>query len=148
MTAIFQTISGDWLQNECKISPCIDTSELGWFGVRVRAKHSVVSSVKNHQKCYTGNVFRIMIELSSALETPRLKRKLGIRSHTAVRQKKKKKKKPSQKRQKQEKKTKKNKRSRRRISLTITQRESFKMSKSFPSKNTKHNRERRRTNIL
>ena len=91
MTAIFQTISGDWLQNECKISPCIDTSELGWFGVRVRAKHSVVSSVKNHQKCYTGNVFRIMIELSSALETPRLKRKLGIRSHTAVRQKKKKK---------------------------------------------------------
>ena len=31
-----------------------------------------------------------MIELSSALETPRLKRKLGIRSHTAVRQKKKK----------------------------------------------------------
>lgn len=32
-----------------------------------------------------------MIELSSALETPRLKRKLGIRSHTAVRQKKKKK---------------------------------------------------------
>ena len=90
MTAIFQTISGDWLQNECKISPCIDTSELGWFGVRVRAKHSVVSSVKNHQKCYTGNVFRIMIELSSALETPRLKRKLGIRSHTAVRQKKKK----------------------------------------------------------
>ena len=43
-----------------------------------------------------------MIELSSALETPRLKRKLGIRSHTAVRQKKKKKK-PSQKRQKQEK---------------------------------------------
>lgn len=44
-----------------------------------------------------------MIELSSALETPRLKRKLGIRSHTAVRQKKKKKKKPSQKRQKQEK---------------------------------------------
>ena len=46
-----------------------------------------------------------MIELSSALETPRLKRKLGIRSHTAVRQKKKKK--PSQKRQKQEKKNKK-----------------------------------------
>lgn len=45
-----------------------------------------------------------MIELSSALGTPRLKRKLGIRSHTAVRQKeKKKKKKPSQKRQKQEK---------------------------------------------
>ena len=44
-----------------------------------------------------------MIELLSALETPRLKRKLGIRSHTAVRQKKKKKKKPSQKRQKQEK---------------------------------------------
>lgn len=33
-----------------------------------------------------------MIELSSALGTPRLKRKLGIRSHTAVRQKKKKKK--------------------------------------------------------
>lgn len=97
MTAIFQTISGDWLQNECKISPCIDTSELGWFGVRVRAKHSVVSSVKNHQKCYTGNVFRIMIELSSALETPRLKRKLGIRSHTAVRQKKKKKKTESEK---------------------------------------------------
>ena len=32
-----------------------------------------------------------MIELSSALGTPRLKRKLGIRSHTAVRQKKKKK---------------------------------------------------------
>ena len=30
-----------------------------------------------------------MIELSSALETPRLKRKLGVRSHTAVRQKKK-----------------------------------------------------------
>lgn len=50
-----------------------------------------------------------MIELSSALETPRLKRKLGIRSHTAVRQKKKKKKKPSQKRQKQEKKQKKTK---------------------------------------
>lgn len=97
MTAIFQTISGDWLQNECKISPCIDTSELGWFGVRVRAKHSVVSSVKNHQKCYTGNVFRIMIELSSALETPRLKRKLGIRSHTAVRQKKKKKETESEK---------------------------------------------------
>lgn len=44
-----------------------------------------------------------MIELSRALGTPRLKRKLGIRSHTAVRQKKKKKKKPSQKRQKQEK---------------------------------------------
>ena len=44
-----------------------------------------------------------MIELSSALGTPRLKRRLGIRSHTAVRQKKKKKKKPSQKRQKQEK---------------------------------------------
>lgn len=44
-----------------------------------------------------------MIELSSALGTPRLKRKLGIRSHTAVRQKTKKKK-PSQKRQKQEKK--------------------------------------------
>ena len=43
-----------------------------------------------------------MIELSSALGTPRLKRKLGIRSHTAVRQKKKKQK-PSQKRQKQEK---------------------------------------------
>ena len=37
-----------------------------------------------------------MIELSSALETPRLKRKLGIRSRTAVRQKKKKKKKKSQ----------------------------------------------------
>ena len=37
-----------------------------------------------------------MIELSSALETPRLKRKLGIRSHTAVRQKKKKRKKKSQ----------------------------------------------------
>ena len=33
-----------------------------------------------------------MIELSSALGTPRLKRKLGIRSHTAVRQKKTKKK--------------------------------------------------------
>ena len=31
-----------------------------------------------------------MIELSSALETPRLKRKLGIRSHTAVKKKKKK----------------------------------------------------------
>ena len=30
-----------------------------------------------------------MIELSSALETPRLKRKLGVRSYTAVRQKKK-----------------------------------------------------------
>ena len=148
MTAIFQTISGDWLQNECKISPCIDTSELGWFGVRVRAKHSVVSSVKNHQKCYTGNVFRIMIELSSALETPRLKRKLGIRSHTAVRQKKKKKRNRVRKEKNKKKKTKKNKRSRRRISLTITQRESFKMSKSFPSKNTKHNRERRRTNIL
>ena len=44
-----------------------------------------------------------MIELSSALGTPRLKRKLGIRFHTAVRQKKKKKKKPSQRRQKQEK---------------------------------------------
>ena len=43
-----------------------------------------------------------MIELSSALETPRLKRKLGIRSHTAVRQKKKK----NRKRQKQEKQTK------------------------------------------
>ena len=42
-----------------------------------------------------------MIELSSALGTPRLKRKLGIRSHTAVCQKKKKQK-PSQKRQKQE----------------------------------------------
>ena len=37
-----------------------------------------------------------MIELSSALETPRLKRKLGIRSHTAVRQKKKEKEKKSQ----------------------------------------------------
>ena len=49
-----------------------------------------------------------MIELSSALGTPRLKRKLGIRSHTAVRQKKKKQK-PSQKRQKQEKKKQKKK---------------------------------------
>ena len=37
-----------------------------------------------------------MIELSSALGTPRLKRKLGIRSHTAVRQKKKKIKKRNQ----------------------------------------------------
>ena len=37
-----------------------------------------------------------MIELSSALGTPRLKRKLGIRSHTAVRQKKKKRKKRNQ----------------------------------------------------
>ena len=37
-----------------------------------------------------------MIELSSALGTPRLKRKLGIRSHTAVRQKKKKKEKRNQ----------------------------------------------------
>ena len=61
-----------------------------------------------------------MIELSSALETPRLKRKLGVRSHTAVPQKKKRK--PNRKRQKQEKKNK-----RRRIPLTITQRESFKM---------------------
>ena len=112
MTAIFQTISGDWLQNESKISPCIDTSELGWFGVRVRAKHWVVSSVKNHQKCYTGNVFRIMIELSSALGTPRLKRKLGIRSHTAVRQKKKNRnqvrKDKNKKKQKKQKKQKKN----------------------------------------
>ena len=47
-----------------------------------------------------------MIELSSALGTPRLKRKLGIRFHTADRQKKKRKK-PSQKRKKQEKKNKK-----------------------------------------
>ena len=69
----------------------------------------MVSSVKNHQKCYTGNVFRIMIELLSALETPRLKRKLGIRSHTAVRQKKKKKETESEKtktRKKKQKKTK------------------------------------------
>ena len=54
-----------------------------------------------------------MIELSSALGTPRLKRKLGIRSHTAVRKKKKKrnqvrkdknKKKQKQKKQKKQKK--------------------------------------------
>ena len=58
-----------------------------------------------------------MIELSSALGTPRLKRKLGIRSHTAVRQKKKKKKKETKsektktrknKKQKKQKKQKKN----------------------------------------
>ena len=54
-----------------------------------------------------------MIELSSALETPRLKRKLGIRSHTAVRQKKKKeteseKKKTRKKNKKKQKKQKKN----------------------------------------
>ena len=54
-----------------------------------------------------------MIELSSALETPRLKRKLGIRSHTAVRQKKKKeteseKTKTRKKKQKKQKKQKKN----------------------------------------
>ena len=48
-----------------------------------------------------------MIELSSALGTPRLKRKLGIRSHTAVRQKKKKKKKKETKSEKT--KTRKNK---------------------------------------
>ena len=41
-----------------------------------------------------------MIELSSALETPRLKRKLGIRSHTAVRQKKKEKEKKKKNKQK------------------------------------------------
>ena len=50
-----------------------------------------------------------MVELSSALETPRLKRKLGVRSHTAVRQKKKRK--PNRKRQKQEKKKQKKKNS-------------------------------------
>ena len=54
-----------------------------------------------------------MIELSNALETPRLKRKLGIRSHTAVRQKKKKeteseKTKTRKKKQKKQKKQKKN----------------------------------------
>ena len=56
-----------------------------------------------------------MIELSSALGTPRLKRKLGIRSHTAVRQKKKKKETKSEKtktrknkKQKKQKKQKKN----------------------------------------
>lgn len=68
-----------------------------------------------------------MIELSSALETPRLKRKLGIRSHTAVRQKKKKEKKSQIEKDKTRKTNK-----RRRIPLTITQRESFKMSKLFP----------------
>ena len=48
-----------------------------------------------------------MIELLSALETPRLKRKLGIRSHTAVRQKKKKKKETESEKTKTRKKNKK-----------------------------------------
>ena len=50
-----------------------------------------------------------MIELSSALGTPRLKRKLGIRSHTAVCQKKKNRNQVRKDKNKKKKKTKKKK---------------------------------------
>ena len=50
-----------------------------------------------------------MIELSSALGTPRLKRKLGIRSHTAVCQKKKTETKSEKTKTRKKKKPKKNK---------------------------------------